>query len=94
MDNIIFLRRDGLDIYLFIYFNKPINKNLQELHTSLIKIFLCAININIFLSQTVSGITLKVKTTLSNKSLEPSIAATTLILFVNHVDMTLSFSNG
>ena len=50
--------------------------------------------ISIFSSRTVSGIALKPNRSSIDRSLEPSIAATTLTLFVKHSSMTLSFSNG
>ena len=50
--------------------------------------------ISIFSSRTVSGIALKPNRLSIDRSLEPSIAATTSTLFVKHSSMTLSFSNG
>ena len=50
--------------------------------------------ISIFSSRTVSGIALKPNKSSIHRSLESSIAATTLTLFVKHSSMTLSFSNG
>ena len=50
--------------------------------------------ISMFSSWTLSGIALKPNRLSIDKSLEPSIAATTLTLFVSHSSMTLSFSNG
>ena len=50
--------------------------------------------ISIFSLQIVSGITLKPDRSSIGRSLEPSVVATTLTLFVKHSSMTLSFSNG
>ena len=50
--------------------------------------------ISIFSSRTVSGIALKSNRSSIDRSLELSIAATTLTLFVKHSNTTLSFSNG
>ena len=49
--------------------------------------------ISIFSSRTVSGIALKPNRSSIEGSLEPSMAATALTLFVKHSSMTLSFSN-